>query len=207
MSERTNWLHGMLKAPRVYEAVQQAMGAEQGRKDFARDFIRARAGDRVLDIGCGPAKLLAHLPNVDYVGWEPNASYVAQARATFGHRGTFHTGIFSRRDATALPKVDIAVLSAVLHHLDDDQALDLFASLSSVLKPDGRVVTLDNVYVDGQNPIAKMIISLDRGRNVRTVEGYRSLAASRFRSVEGTVVHKRFPPYTYFYMVAGQADR
>ena len=52
-----------------------------------------------------------------------------------------------------------------------------------------------------ENPLARLMINLDRGRHVRTVEHYTSLARQSFAQVGGTVVAQAFPPYTYFYMV------
>jgi SAM-dependent methyltransferase len=201
-SERKHGLYSALVHPSIYEILQRVMGANAMRHRFVRDYVRARPGDRVLDIGCGPAHLRAHLPDVQYIGWEPNADYVAKARTNYAGRGEFHVGLFGATQARSLAPVDIVIVSAVLHHMDDSQAMELFALVRGILKREGRVVTLDNVFIPRQNPIARLLISLDRGRHVRTAEGYQELARRSFERVCGDVLERAFPPYTYFFMVA-----
>lgn len=204
-TERKRGLYAALSHPKLYETVQRVMGADQRRRHFADLFVRARPGDRVLDIGCGPAQLRAYLPDVEYIGWEPNAAYVEKARNTYGDRGSFNVGLFGPEQAATLEPVDIAIVSAVLHHMSDAQANELFVLLRQVLKPGGRVVTLDNVFIERQNPIARLLIGMDRGRHVRSPDGYQALASDVFTGVNGTVVPQAFPPYTYFYMTAENA--
>jgi len=202
-TERKRGLYAALRNPKLYETVQRVMGGDERRRHFAEEFVRAQPGDRVLDIGCGPAQLRAYLPeDVEYIGWEPNAAYVEKARTIYGDRGTFNVGLFGPAEAQSLDPVDIAIVSAVLHHMDDAQVTELFQLLRQVLKPGGRVITLDNVFVERQNPIARFLISLDRGRNVRSPDGYKALAKGEFSTVRGVVVPQGFPPYTYFYMTA-----
>ncbi len=201
MAEK-NGIYSVLKHPAVYEALQQVFGAERGRRSFANKYVSAKAGDRVLDIGCGPAHLLAHLPAVEYIGWEPNPAYIETARRTYDGRGSFNVGYFGEEEAAKVGLVDIAVVSAVLHHLTDGEARQLFGLLRRVVKPGGRVVSLDCVYVDKQNPIARLLVSLDRGRHARTSEAYRDLARADFAQVSGEVVNKHFPPYTLWVMTA-----
>jgi ubiquinone/menaquinone biosynthesis C-methylase UbiE len=200
MAEVTTGLRGLLASPTLYVALQRLMGTEKETRSFVETYIRPRPDDRVLDVGCGPAELLRYMPNVTYVGFDPNSAYIRTARRTFGDRATFFAKYYEESDAERLPLFDIAVLSAVLHHLEDEEARHLLKLLRRSLKPGGRVVTLDNVFVPNQNPIARLIISMDRGRNVREPERYRALARGIFETIDGFVVSKAFPPYTYYIM-------
>jgi SAM-dependent methyltransferase len=200
MTEITTGIRSLLQRPSVYHWLQVVMGGERSRRVFVEKYVRARDGDRILDIGCGPADILAFLPKVSYVGYDPNPRYIERASATHGAGGRFHVGTYGETEIAAHPPFDIAIVSAVLHHLDDLEARHLFNLLKRSLKPGGRVVTLDNVYIDNQNPVARLLISWDRGRNVRTAEGYKALALSSFANVDGDVRHIQFPPYTHWIM-------
>ena len=205
MAQRSGGLYRLLQSPAVYETLQAVMGGNKGRSEFAALHVRARPGDRVLDIGCGPGHLLGYLPDgVDYVGWEPNPRYVEHARRSFGRRGSLHLGLFTQEAARGLAPFDIVIVSAVLHHLGDGEARNLFGLLRGLLAPGGRVVSIDGVFAPGQNPLAKLLISLDRGRHMRSAEGYEALAAADFDRVEGRILHRRFPPYTHFVMTAAR---
>ncbi|MGH3968172.1 MAG: hypothetical protein ACRDTV_08695, partial [Mycobacterium sp.] len=72
----------------------------------------------------------------------------------------------------------------------------------AALKPGGRVLTVDPCYAPGQNPIARFLISKDRGQHVRSPAGYEALARDAFAHVHATVAARAFPPYTHFFMTA-----
>lgn len=203
MSQTTTGIRAALSHPRVYDAFQWLMGGPVGRADFARHMIRAPAGARVLDIGCGTGDILAYLPaGVDYTGYDISPDYIAAAQRRFGTRGQFRCGILDRPQVLALPPFDVVVASGVLHHLDDDTARDVMETVSIALRDGGRFVSIDPVLVPAQNPVARFIIKRDRGLNVRDPEGYQSLVGPAFTDVRGVLRHRVWIPYTHWMMEA-----
>ena len=198
MAEVTSGLRSVLSFPVVYDLVQRLFGSRSNRRAFVARFIRPRPGDAVLDVGCGSAELLEFMPGVRYVGYDPNPRYIAYAQRKFGSGGRFIDGYFLADDAKRHQPFDIGILTGVLHHLDDGEAANLLAALRASIRTGGRLVTVDNVFIDGQNPVARKLIEWDRGKNVRQSAGYHALLQRHFSDVAETIVHKRFPPYTWY---------
>ena len=201
MAESEGDLRSLLRFPRVYRAFQQMLGGDRIKQTFLKEYVRPNQGDAILDVGCGPADLLAFMPKVRYVGFDINPKYISSARARFKDRGQFLQLDAAEDNLDALGKFDIAIACAVIHHLDDDATDSLFNKISSVLQPGGRFVTLDCCYTPNQGVITKMLLHLDRGQNIRTPDGYRTLAESHFANVE---IHLREDllrmPYTHIIM-------
>jgi len=184
------------------------MGGPTVRADFAQQMIRAPAGARVLDIGCGTADILAYLAaGVDYSGYDVSPDYIAAAQRRFGTRARFTCAIVDGPQVLALPPFDIVVASAVLHHLDDATVGNLMQTVGLALRDGGRFVSIDPVLVSDQNPVARFLIEHDRGLNVRDPEGYLSLVRLAFPDVRGVLRHRAWIPYTHWMMEGTISDR
>lgn len=196
-------LHRLLDRAGVYGALQDLLLRKGSRERYVREFIRPFPGCRILDIGCGPADILAHLPPSigEYVGFDMNPAYIEAARRRWGGRGTFHC---SRVEAATLPApdaCDIVLANGIVHHLDDAETRRLFDIAHRALKPGGRLLTYDNVYLERQHWFARWLIARDRGKAVRTREAYEALARSRFGRVDSTILHDTLRvPYTILIM-------
>ncbi len=205
MAQRTTGWRRVLSVPAVYRVAQRKIGSDEVRRSFVSDYLRPSPGDRVLDIGCGTGDLSALLPDVEFVGHDPSSEYVESARATYPD-AEFHVGGVGEYDPDP-GSFDICVAKGVLHHLDDDLAGVLFDEAIRGLRPGGRLVTMDPVFVDGQSPIARMLAARDRGENVRTPEGYVGLAGAHFASVEIDVRHDLLRvPYSHALMTCTRTD-
>lgn len=188
----------MLAVPIVYRTFGWLTGAVAGRERFAHEHIRARAGDRVLDIGCGPADILPHLPDVDYTGFDASPAYIATAERVHGSRGKFSCKRVSEETLPEKGIFDIVLAIGLIHHLDDAEAEHFYRLAHSALAPGGRLITNDPVFVDGQSRVARYLISRDRGDHVRNEKAYLEIARRVFTSVAPAIVsdHLRIP-YTH----------
>jgi SAM-dependent methyltransferase len=198
MAQNTTGLRSLLSSSPAYRLFQHLMGAQASRATFVRDYIRVPDGACLLDVGCGPADILDHLPpGVSYWGFDISERYIADATARFGSRGHFSAKEFESSDLASLPSFDVVTAIGLFHHLDDATAATLLATIRRALKPGGRLVTLDGVFERGQNPLARWLISMDRGRHVRTGQQYQELFGRAFPAPRITIQHRRWIPYTY----------
>ena len=197
MTQITNGLRSILSSPIVYSLFQGLMCAHKARTLFTKNFIRPFSGMKILDIGCGPATILNYMNEVEYYGFDVSNEYIKKAKAIFGDRGNFYCKEFELTDLENIPKVDIVLAIGLLHHLDDDILINMLHLAFSALKPGGRLITLDPCFVKNQNPIAKFLITQDRGRNVRTEKGYTELVSQVFSSYKIQIKHKKWIPYTH----------
>lgn len=200
-SHRSHGLYRVLERPVVYDRFQKLFGGGDARRRFAREFVQPFAGARILDIGCGSGMLLDHLPgDVDYVGFDMNPSYVEAARARYGDRGRFFCARVGDETGTiAEDAFDIVVARGVLHHLDDGAADHLIASARRYLKPGGVFVSVDPVFTERQPWVSRILMSLDRGGDVRTEQGYRRLLEPHFSAMQTwTLTSFSRLPYHHF---------
>lgn len=92
MSQNTSGIRAILASPVIYEAFQHLMGAKALRASLVHDYIKPKAGMSLLDIGCGPATILEHLPSINYWGIDASQTYIDLARRKYGDRGRFFVG-------------------------------------------------------------------------------------------------------------------
>lgn len=189
MAQITTGIRAILSLPWVYDGFQRLAGVRRSRTLLVAEHIRPRAGDRILDIGCGTGTLLEYLPeSVEYVGFDASAEYIDAARRRFGGRGTFVNRMLDQTSVAEYDGFDRVTATGILHHLEDEEVLHLFRVARQALGPDGEFHSLDPCFCDGQSAVSRFLVSRDRGRNVRTPAAYRDLAGQVFEDVE--LIHR-----------------
>jgi SAM-dependent methyltransferase len=176
------------------------MGATNARKRFVREYIEDKQITTVLDIGCGPADILEYIGDVEYYGFDISEKYIVAAKQRFGDKGKFVTKNITMEDIDKLPKFDLVIMHGLLHHIDDETAIKILEVAKEALSPGGRLVTVDGCLEEGQNPIARFLIRNDRGRNVKSKDGYYQLASKVFSDINIYIHHQAWIPYTLCYM-------
>jgi SAM-dependent methyltransferase len=163
----------------VFGAYQRLVGAPACHRRFIESYARPKAGDRVVDLGCGTGASLEHLPEaISYVGVDLSQQYIDTARARFP-QGRFLCSDVLTVDLSSYAPFDLAMAFGVLHHLDDAAAGGLVDLARRVVRRGGLLVTIDPCRVAGQPLVARMLIDNDRGRHIRDAERYRRLFTPR----------------------------
>lgn len=111
-----------------------------------------RPGDRVLDLGCGPANQLAQVarlnPQAQFVGLDASAEMLDRARDTIRRCRADNVELLPG-DMTSLAGLadasfDCVTSTMTLHHLPDQVALSAaMAAARRVLKPEGGLYLVD----------------------------------------------------------------
>jgi len=196
---------GFLGFSSLYRLLGTVLGRTRQWSVFAHDYVCVQPGERVLDVGCGPADLLHELPpDIEYIGFDQNEKYIESARERYGDRGEFFTANvdFDHVERLGANSFDVVIAHGLLHHLDDHDANEFFKLARAALRPGGRLVTADGCYQKGQSTIAHLLLAMDRGKHVRTESAYLELASQSFENPKSAIRHdSSHVPYTIVYLV------
>lgn len=168
-------LYALLDHPWVYRTVTAvtAPGFRASMTRLASDLVgRLSLQAPFLDVGCGPASVLADL-GIRPVGLDLSRRYAARLRATHSPAvvGTADRLPFARGAFGTVWTIGL------LHHLSDAAARTTVEEMMRVCAPNGRVVVIDAVLPRSawRNPYVYGIRKLDRGGHVRDQSAHERL--------------------------------
>jgi ubiquinone/menaquinone biosynthesis C-methylase UbiE len=155
--------------------------------------------EKVLEVGCGPGYLSAHLSeeyDVEVIGTDVDPIEIEFAvRTTNGKRGL----AFVQADSTQLPfddgEFDLVFSQMVLHHIQEWEVA--LSEISRVLRPQGYYLFHDLTYSRLLTAIFQPLMKSHSFYSVEEIEGY--LESCGFRKVfelsPGTYYCRQFTEY------------
>lgn len=197
MSEKTTGIYKIFSYSLLYNLTQKIMSGESTRIALVKNVIPKHS--KVLDIGCGTAKIIESLPQVDYYGYDISKKHIDYAKKKYSSKkNNFYCKEFNAGEISKLPKFDFVLLFGIIHHVGDDQLRKIFFVLKKTLKKSGKILTLDPVYIKKQNFIAKFLNKTDVGNHVRFKNEYLKILRKDFKKIKSKIKKQTFVPYTWF---------
>lgn len=178
----------ILGSPFVYNFVRPLV---VGGIDMSPLYASLEVSERdvVVDVGCGTGDALNYLESFSsYWGFDIDEIAVSYAKERFADKKnvTFQKRLLGANEIDQIKPTRV-VLAGLLHHITDQEVLDLFSKLAS--SPClVRAVTQDIVYLPNEM-ISNFFASLDRGRHCRKQDEYEALVKQAgFNVVHSTIV-------------------
>ena len=185
-------LRKVLAVPRLYELCQNLVGAKSSGEWIAKRVLRWSGAEKVVDMGCGPGDIRKYLPaDVDYWGFDISEDYIRRARRRFPTGATFLSGTardFLDNPDNPLNVADLVFCIGLLHHLNDDEAIEVLELSKRIMKPGGRSVYLEPVFLLHQTRLSTWLMRRDRGRHVRSEQEWKDLMGRVFDSYSTSIV-------------------
>jgi SAM-dependent methyltransferase len=187
MAQVTTGMRSILSVARVYQGLQDLVGGHGWRQYFVDTHVQPTKDDVLLDVGCGTGVIIEYLPaDTQYIGVDLSSDYIEHAQSHHD-RGTFICASVGDLEFMPVDPPTVVLAIGLLHHLDDEEVHKLFQDISRVMAEGSRLITGDPCLLKRTHPLARLLIRMDRGQNVRTPDAYRLLAERTFADVEVAV--------------------
>src|SRR3989338_962228 len=175
MNKTTGFWYTLFDMPAVYNSVRTVLLFGK-RKMFShiKDAVALQNGENILDVGSGPGELSTLFQN-GYAGVDYSDNYVAYAQKKYPRKKFFQGNVLQLN----IPEksYDVVLLASFIHHFSDLEVNQILQNLSTVARK--RIVLLEPCPWKG-NPIALLLLKMDRGAHVRSFEEQKKFVEKYF---------------------------
>lgn len=157
--------------------------------------------DVVVDVGCGPGNFADKLEYpCRLYGFDPSEKYIATAKSR--GRGDYFVGgmkeFLAEYGSQLEGQVDVVVSNGVLHHVSPEQIDEILAGAMTLLRPGGRFVALEPVWLEKQDWRSRFVVGLDRGQSIFMDHQWAAIMRRHCPSTEVKVLNSLLRiPYTH----------
>jgi SAM-dependent methyltransferase len=163
--------------PRLWGLFQKVFGDDRTKQETLARFITGPG--RVLEIGCAIGNVAEAFRGFEYVGVDVDRPAIELAASRFPEPNyRFHCLDILEDELPERGGFDHVLLSHTAHHLPDAYLERLIRRSWSLLREGGRLVVLDMVRPEPDEPFRKQFFyKLDRGQHFRTVPEFEAVLA------------------------------
>ena len=197
MAHVTTGIRRILEFGFFYDLLMDILGRKKGQTKYVNEYVKPVANEKILDIGCGTANILTSLPkDIDYTGLDLNEKYIKENKKKFPGARFF----VSKADDVKLDdQFDIILCNALMHHLEDGEIRALLKNIKAMLKPTGRVIIFDAIRVPHQHFLAKIMMDMDRGQNIKFDHEFKKIVDEQFSKVK--MIHTNLSWFPYNHLI------
>jgi hypothetical protein len=103
-----------------------------------------------------------------------------------------------------VPKVDVIILNAVLHHLNNKEIILLLYLLKTKIKNNGKIIIIEPFYSKTTFSFGNILVKIrdkiaeyDRGNFVRSINEYRKLISKKLQIKKVQIEYPILPPLNF----------
>jgi SAM-dependent methyltransferase len=161
--------HYFLKNDFLYDLYQNIVGGVSYRSRIVENLVKYEK-PMFLDLGCGTAGVCRIISrNIKYLGVDNSKIYLNSAKIKFPEH-TFMQADLGEAEWNKNILINDAMVATglgLLHHLDNNQAINFLTGCRSVLNKNSLLFTVDPVTIADTGKVAKWFAENDRGQYVR----------------------------------------
>ena len=141
-AEKNNLIYKIFNFPIIYNAYQKIIFRKDSKNNIFNNYIKVNKKDLVLDVGCGPGNYRDLIKSENYYGIDINCKSIDQAKEIYP-KDHFDCLPVQEISNKVNKKFDKIILLGLLHHISDQDALNLFNDLKNIAMPETKIFCLD----------------------------------------------------------------